>query len=219
MPEPVNWHYFVDSIFTADLLFAFAFLKTRPNAAIMSLWASAAETNFQKLFDRLLKWSFRKISKIAEFLQPESFLFEACAAVLKADSKFRSLASQVLAIPGQMKNTFLTTFTESKFGAFTMLLLFVIKKVQLSVFNSQKLGPVLILTGIARVAEGKPVDQDLLEFAEDRSGFFDQFGTFPTRLKTPIMSTSHIDAYAKVFEFAIKHKKDLRRAIQKVMKH
>jgi hypothetical protein len=219
MPEPVNWHFFVDSIFTTDLLFSFAFLKARPDSALMAHWANAAETDFQKLFDRLLKWSLSQMSKLRTFLPPESFLFQACAAVLKADLKFRALTSQVLAKPGQMKKTFLTVFTDPHLGGSTMLLLFVIKKEQLSVFNAHKLGPVLIKAGIANIAEkGKQVDQDLLEFADEKTGFFDQFGTFPTKLRSPIMSTSHIEAYAKVFEFALRHKKDLRRAIHEVIK-
>jgi hypothetical protein len=218
VPDPVNWHYFVHSIFTAELLFACAFIPTRPDPATMASWANAAETDFQKLFDRLIRWSLSRVSKLRAFLPPESFLFGACAAVLRADSKFRSLALQVLAAPGHMKSTFLAKFAEAKLGGFTMLLLFVVKKVQLSLFNAFKLGPVLVRAGIAQIAEGKPVDQNLLEFAGERTSFFDRFGAFPARLKSPTMTTSHIEAFSRVFDFAYKYKDDLRQGIQEILR-
>jgi hypothetical protein len=93
------------------------------------------------------------------------------------------------------------------------MLLFVVKKVQLELFNSHSLGPVFICAGIAQQADGKPVDEDLLDFAVQKSPFFDQFGGFPVRTKPPKLSTSNIEAFAKVFEFAVQFKDDFQRAV------
>jgi hypothetical protein len=217
MPEPVNWHYFVNSIFSCELLLSMQHMDAHPDASTMSSWATAAETEFQKLFDALLRSTLSHMATLETFLPRKSFLFEACAAVLKNDSKFRVIASQVLAVPGQMKNAFLSRLPDGKLGGFTQLLLFVVKKVQLELFNCHSLGPVLINAGIASLADGKIIDPELLAFAGERSPLFECLGGFPTRLKAPAMTTSHIDAYAKVFDFAMNHKEDFRQAVLKVL--
>jgi hypothetical protein len=216
-PEPVNWHYFVNSIFSSDLLLAFHFMQARPDTATMGHWAEATETEFQTVFERLLRWSAAGMSRLEQFLLQGTFAFAACAAVLRNDLRFREVAAQVLAAPGHMRGAFLAQFPGAKLGGFTKLLLFVVKKVQLEAFSRCSLGPVVVRAGIAQLAHGRQVDRDLIALADGQYPVFEKLGAFPVRLKASEMTTSHIDAYSHVLEFALARKSDLRQAVMKVV--
>jgi Zn finger protein HypA/HybF involved in hydrogenase expression len=188
-------------------------MENRPDRATMGAWAVAADTQFQAIFDALLRAALGERATLADFVAPASFACDACAAVLRNDAKFRAAAGSVLAHPGAMKRRFLLKFEDCKLGPTAQMLLFVVKRVQLDVFSWHNLAPVFIRAGIEQQADGTPVDEDLIDFARERSPFFDRFGGFPIRSKPLKVLTSHIDAFAKVFEFAMQFKDDLRRAV------
>jgi hypothetical protein len=211
------YEFCVGNLFTVDVLTTFRYIRRRPDRQLFDYWLIAAEPDFVPVFETIIESALRLVEKPSKFLKKPDVYTDLIAAVFRLDNKFVSAAGQVIARPGRMVHVLSEKFGDLKVSCHVALLLNIIRRREIEMFHTVDLAVVIIRGGIIPLAEGKPIDRQLLRREGLNIRRFDKLGAYPIAYKCDGISGSNIDAYGKVFEFLMKDRDEMRRVVTRVV--